>query len=143
MRMTLPEQELVVKNCSQLLIRDTTCSMSSSTLPFLLRSSLFTHCFFHWLKVFSIAPDFRHVTLGATIHAPSRYRFRIMPTSKTQVCSIFSCPVTSHLQTLSVLRQEIKTADIPANIAHCHLLHWRTLGTGSCSPYFILKNKIK
>lgn len=57
-RMILPEQELVVKYSSQLLSRDTTCLMSSSTLPFLLRSSLFRHCFFHWLNIFSIAPRF-------------------------------------------------------------------------------------
>lgn len=55
MRMILPEQELVVKNSSQLFSRDTTCSMSWSTLPFLLRSSFFRHCFFHWLNVFSMA----------------------------------------------------------------------------------------
>lgn len=63
MRMTLPEQELVVKNSSRLLIRDTTCSMSSSTLPFLLWSSLFRHCFFHWLNVFSIALLLRSLVL--------------------------------------------------------------------------------
>lgn len=57
-RMILPEQELVVKYSSQLLSRATTCLMSSSTLPFLLRSSLFRHCFFHWLNIFSIASRF-------------------------------------------------------------------------------------
>lgn len=54
MRMILPEQELVVKYSSQPFSKDTTCSMSWSTLPFLLWSSLFRHCFFHWLNVFSM-----------------------------------------------------------------------------------------
>ncbi|MEQ2249835.1 hypothetical protein ILYODFUR_033583 [Ilyodon furcidens] len=57
MRMILPEHELVVKNCSQLLSRDTTCSMSSSTLPFLLKSNLLRHCVFHRLNVLSIADE--------------------------------------------------------------------------------------
>lgn len=54
MRTVLPEQELVVKNSSRLLIRATTWAIASSTLPFLLKSSFFKHCFFHRPNSFSM-----------------------------------------------------------------------------------------
>lgn len=67
MRMILPEQELVVKNSSRLLIRETTWVIPSSTLPFLLTSSFFAFCFFHRLNSFSI---FTGVTAALHVVTP-------------------------------------------------------------------------
>lgn len=115
-RMILPEQELVVKYSSQLLSRDTTCLMSSSTLPFLLRSSLFTHCFFHWLNIFSIDS----CATGVTEDNTASKRLEIQ---ERQLWNFIPCPSAHQLATCSSSAVE----KIWAQSAHCHLLNRRAI----------------
>ncbi|MEQ2172666.1 hypothetical protein GOODEAATRI_023409 [Goodea atripinnis] len=95
MRMILPEHELVVKNCSQLLSRDTTCSMSSSTLPFLLKSNLLRHCVFHRVNVLSIADEHAAAdqkSVQLVTHPNNQLLFMFTSRSRSISCSITRLP---------------------------------------------------